>query len=98
MKSQTKTEPLVGSHSLDYLSDPRYADATITYIDHEDPFSLINDSSGAPNMFKLSHNAWVGCGDGIYVLPCLQYGDVRIQPKQDDEGMISPQRNQRPFR
>lgn len=78
------------SHNLDYLSDPRYENATVTYIDHDDPFSLMDDGTGAPNIFRLSRNAWVGCGDNIYVLPCLQYGDVRVQPKQDDEGANFP--------
>ncbi|XP_006454300.1 hypothetical protein AGABI2DRAFT_114052 [Agaricus bisporus var. bisporus H97] len=84
-KSQAKAE-MSTSQTTDHLSDPQFADATITYIDYEDPFSLMKDSSNAPNMFRLSRNAWVGCGDNIYVLPCLQFGDVRIQPVQSEEG------------
>jgi ATP-dependent helicase IRC3 len=89
MKSQAKTEMSTSPQIPDYLSDSLFADATITYIDYEDPFSLMNDSSNAPNIFRLSRNAWVGCGDNIYVLPCLQFGDVRIQPAKNDEGVIN---------
>ncbi|KAF9453867.1 P-loop containing nucleoside triphosphate hydrolase protein [Macrolepiota fuliginosa MF-IS2] len=105
-KSQAKTTPSVPGFDddLDYLSDPRYANATITYIDHDNPFSLMDNGSGAPNLFRLSQNAWVGCGNDIYVLACLQHGDVRIQSKKDDEGeeaftaYFIPQLNERTAR
>jgi ATP-dependent helicase IRC3 len=87
-KSQAKAQNSTSPQISDYFSDSQLADATITYIDYEDPFSLMNDFSNAPNMFRLSRNAWVGCGDNIYVLPCLQFGDVRIQPVQNDEGVV----------
>ncbi|KAF8898798.1 P-loop containing nucleoside triphosphate hydrolase protein [Infundibulicybe gibba] len=53
---------------------------TITYSDHEDPFSLTARSSGAPHIITMSRNAWVGCGSDIYVLECLGKGHVRIEP------------------
>jgi len=59
---------------------------SVTYTDFDDPFSLMDNMFSAPNIFRISHNAWVGCGDNIYVLACLQYGDIRIQPTQDDNG------------
>jgi ATP-dependent helicase IRC3 len=68
------------------LPDPRFVKLSVTYVDHEDPFSLMDNMSGVPNMFRITQNAWVGCGDDIYVLPCLQYGDVRIQSRESPEG------------
>ncbi|KAF5355713.1 hypothetical protein D9756_003723 [Leucocoprinus leucothites] len=91
-KSQAKTAPILGpdgTHITGGLSDPRYGDLSVTYTDHEDPFSLMDNMSGAPNMFRISYNAWVGCGNNIYVLPCLQHGDVRIQPVEDEDGRTS---------
>lgn len=79
-KSQAKNMPMAGS-------DPQHAGLeSVTYTDFNDPFLLMDNMFSAPNMFRISHNAWVGCGDNIYVLPCLQYGDVRIQLIQDKDG------------
>jgi ATP-dependent helicase IRC3 len=90
-KSQTKAALSMDDYNdeltMARLSDPN---VTVNYIDHEDPFSLMDNMSGAPNIFRLSYNAWVGCGDDIYVLPCLQYGDVRIQPTQNRDGTCKP--------
>lgn len=58
------------------LPDPK----SITYIDYEDPFAFVDDSSGAPHILKLTSNAWVGCGNDVYVLECLGRGHVRIEP------------------
>lgn len=78
-KSQAKNMPMAGS-------DPQHAGLeSVTYTDFNDPFLLMDNMFSAPNMFRISHNAWVGCGDNIYVLPCLQYGDVRIQLIQDKD-------------
>ena len=60
---------------------------SVTYTDYENPFSLIDRSSGAPHIAKLSSNGWVGCGDDIYVLECLGKGHIRIEPVEADEGM-----------
>lgn len=68
-------------------SDSQHAGLkSVTYTDFNDPFSLMDNMFSAPNIFRISHNAWVGCGDNIYVLACLQYGDIRIQPTQDEDG------------
>ncbi|KAJ3563441.1 hypothetical protein NP233_g8939 [Leucocoprinus birnbaumii] len=90
-KSQTKRPPILDSDGISSsggLSDQRYQNLSVTYTDHEDAFSLMDNLSGAPNIFRISYNAWVGCGGDIYVLPCLQFGDVRIQPSKDEEGQV----------
>jgi ATP-dependent helicase IRC3 len=35
---------------------------------------------------KLSPNAWVGCGNDIYILECLGKGYIRIESVPADEG------------
>lgn len=61
---------------------------SVTYIDHDNPFSLVHSASGAPHITRLSRNAWVGCGDNVYVLECLGKGYIRIQPYE--QGKIEP--------
>lgn len=61
---------------------------TVTYTDYENPFSLVDQSSGAPHISKLSSNAWVGCGDDIYVLDCLGKGHIRIEPVNANKGEL----------
>ncbi|KAI0068249.1 P-loop containing nucleoside triphosphate hydrolase protein [Artomyces pyxidatus] len=66
----------------DNIPDP----SSVTFVDHEDPFSLVNQASGAsPHIIQLSRNAWVGCGDDIYVLECLGKGHIRIEPAEDED-------------
>lgn len=60
---------------------------SVTYTDYENPFALVDESSGAPHIAKLSGNAWVGCGGDVYVLECLGKGHIRIEPAQADEGI-----------
>jgi ATP-dependent helicase IRC3 len=62
----------------------------VTYIDHEDPFSLVGESSGAPHIATLSQHAWVGCGGDVYVLECLGKGHMRIEPAKEQDGMSIP--------
>ncbi|KAG6336098.1 hypothetical protein ID866_2995 [Astraeus odoratus] len=64
-----------------FVPDP----TSITYIDYEDPFAFVDNFSGAPHISKLSPNAWVGCGDDIYVLECLGRGYVRIEPTPEED-------------
>ncbi|KAJ7706233.1 P-loop containing nucleoside triphosphate hydrolase protein [Mycena rosella] len=49
--------------STDNIPEPR----SVTYTDYDDPFSLVNQASGAPQIAKLSRHAWVGCGGDVYV-------------------------------
>ena len=57
------------------------APTNVTFIEHENPFSLVNNAYGViPHVAKLSPFAWVGCGDNIYVLECLGKGHIRIEP------------------
>uniref|UniRef100_A0A0W0F5M0 P-loop containing nucleoside triphosphate hydrolase protein n=1 Tax=Moniliophthora roreri TaxID=221103 RepID=A0A0W0F5M0_MONRR len=62
------------------------APTSVTYTDYDDPFSFVEDSSGAPHIAKLSPHTWVGCGDDVYVLECLGKGFIRIEPVVDEEG------------
>jgi ATP-dependent helicase IRC3 len=68
------------------VPDPK----SVTYIDYDSPFAIFNQSIEASHhMVRLSKNAWVDCGEGIYVLECLGKGHIRIEPVSDGE------RNQR---
>ncbi|KAJ7492668.1 P-loop containing nucleoside triphosphate hydrolase protein [Mycena latifolia] len=67
--------------STDSIPEPR----SVTYKDYDDPFSLVNQASGAPQIAKISRHAWVGCGGDVYVLECLGKGYVRIEPVEDEE-------------
>jgi len=63
------------------IPEPR----SVTYIDYDNPFSLVNQSLGTSHIAQLSKNAWVGCGDDIYVLECMGKGHIRIEPVPDDK-------------
>lgn len=77
IKSPNSDGAVVGSGSINTeLPDPK----SVTYFDYEDPFAFVDDSSGAPHILKLTSNAWVGCGNDVYVLECLGRGYVRIEP------------------
>ncbi|KAL6309906.1 P-loop containing nucleoside triphosphate hydrolase protein [Sparassis latifolia] len=67
--------------SLNDIPDPK----SVTYVDYEDPFALVDQSHGAPHIRKLSSHAWVGCGEDIYVLECLGKGHIRIEKTEGDE-------------
>lgn len=60
------------------MPDPK----SVTYIDYDNPFVLVNQSTGmaSPHVLQLSRNAWVDCGEGIHVLECLGKGHIRIEP------------------
>ncbi len=71
----------IGDNRCD-VPEPR----SVTYIDYDNPFSLVNQNLGtSPHIAQLSKNAWVGCGDDIYVLECLGKGHVRIEPVPEGE-------------
>ncbi|KAJ7244750.1 P-loop containing nucleoside triphosphate hydrolase protein [Mycena haematopus] len=70
--------------TTDDIPEPR----SVTYKDYDDPFSLVGNGSGAPQIETISRHAWVGCGGDVYVLECLGKGYIRIEPAQDDEGGI----------
>jgi ATP-dependent helicase IRC3 len=72
----------VRTDSRDDIPDPKY----ITYVDYQNPFALVDGCSGAPHVAKLSPNAWVGCGNDIYILECLGKGYIRIESVPADEG------------
>ncbi|KAG6856640.1 hypothetical protein H0H87_002230 [Tephrocybe sp. NHM501043] len=61
---------------------------SVVYTEYEDPFSLVDDSSGAPNIATLSKYAWVACGSDIYVLECIGNGYIRVEPVPTDDGTI----------
>lgn len=65
--------------SLDDVPEPK----SVTYIDYENPFALVHEGSGAPNIHTLSSYAWAGCGGDVYVLECMGKGFIRIEPEDD---------------
>lgn len=77
-RSKEKENADTMQSSPDYASDvpdPK----SVTYVDHDDPFSLVDQSSGAPHIRTLSRHAWVGCGGDVYVLECMGKGFIRIE-------------------
>ena len=68
--------------NIDNVPDPR----SVTYIDYDNPFDLVQDSSGAPHLINISRFGWVGCGADVYVLECMGKGYIKIEPAVDDEG------------
>ncbi|CCL99024.1 uncharacterized protein FIBRA_01033 [Fibroporia radiculosa] len=70
------------SDSKSVIPDPK----SVTYVDYDNPFALVDDAGGAPHVRKLSSNAWVGCGDDVYILECMGKGYIRIEPVKADEG------------
>lgn len=79
---ERRAAKLIAVDSVDDIPEPK----SVTYIDHEDPFSLVGESEGAPHIATLSQNAWVGCGGDVYVLECLGKGYMRIEPAKVQEG------------
>lgn len=64
------------------VPDPK----SVTYIDYDNPFALFNRSiEASSHVMRLSKNAWVDCGEDIYVLECLRNGHIRIEPVSDGE-------------
>ena len=79
---EKRTSEIITLESRSNIPSPK----SVTYIDHENPFSFVRQSSGAPHVTALSRNAWVGCGEDIYVLECLGKGHIRVEPVSQDEG------------
>lgn len=67
------------TQTISTVPDPK----SVTYIDYDDPFVLVHEASGAPHIIHLSRNAWVGCGDDLYILDCLGNGFIKIEPAHD---------------
>ncbi|KAI8990514.1 P-loop containing nucleoside triphosphate hydrolase protein [Trametes punicea] len=65
-------------------STPLPEPKSVTYIDHDNPFVLADEASGDPNLRRLSRNAWVCCGDSVYILECLGKGYIRVEPAHDE--------------
>ncbi|KIJ68505.1 hypothetical protein HYDPIDRAFT_106705 [Hydnomerulius pinastri MD-312] len=63
------------------IPDPK----SVTYVDYDNPFALVDNFSGAPHISRLSTNAWVGCGNDIYILECLGKGHIRIERIPEDD-------------
>ncbi|KAF8632559.1 hypothetical protein AX15_001769 [Amanita polypyramis BW_CC] len=72
---------VVASDTRDDILKP----TAITYVDYDNPFDLVEGSSGAPHISTISKNAWVGCGGDVYVLECLGKGYVRVEPVESTE-------------
>jgi ATP-dependent helicase IRC3 len=86
---EVRADTATGDSSVTSIEDIRYnipEPRSVTYVDYDNPFSLVNQSLGtSPHIAQLSKNAWVGCGDDIYVLECLGKGHIRIDPVPDGE-------------
>lgn len=49
----------------------------------------MDQASGDPNIRHLSRNAWVCCGDELYILECMGKGFIRVEPVEGgEEGML----------
>lgn len=72
---ERRSGELLASSEADNVPRP----TTVTYTEHDDPFSLIGDSSGSPHIALLSPNAWVACGNDIYVLDLVGWGRIRVE-------------------
>ncbi|EMD42116.1 hypothetical protein CERSUDRAFT_147660 [Gelatoporia subvermispora B] len=56
----------------------------VIYEDIDNPFVLVDKASGAPHVSKISTNAWVGCGEDVYVLECMGKGYIRVNKTEID--------------
>ncbi|KAG8973928.1 hypothetical protein FRB90_009859, partial [Tulasnella sp. 427] len=63
------------------VPDPEY----VTYIEHDDPFSLVANATGSPHLKALSPNAWIQCGPTVWVLECLGKGFIKIERLSDQD-------------
>src|ERR1700722_17454221 len=54
---EKRVSEVIASDSQDNIPVPE----SVTYHDYENPFALVNESSGAPHIAVLSNHAWVGC-------------------------------------
>ncbi|KAG6885580.1 hypothetical protein C0993_012582 [Termitomyces sp. T159_Od127] len=79
---ERRAEEFIASNDADNVPQP----TTVTYIEYDDPFSLVGDSSGLPHISTLSNNAWVACGGDIYVLDLLGRGHIRVEPTESIDG------------
>ncbi|KAF5384896.1 hypothetical protein D9615_001480 [Tricholomella constricta] len=79
---ETRAAETIALSDANHVPEP----TSVTYIDYEDPFSLVNQASGAPHVSSLSNYAWVGCGGDVYVLECLGKGYIRIEPLESLDG------------
>ena len=88
---EARAEATSGDLSANYHAEDNRPDVpdpkSVTYIDYDNPFVLVNQSTGtsSPHILRLSRNAWVDCGEGIHVLECLGKGHVRIEPVTGSE-------------
>ncbi|KAK2461954.1 hypothetical protein APHAL10511_006417 [Amanita phalloides] len=78
---ETRATESIALDSRDDIPEP----TSVTYVDYEDPFALVEESYGTRHISAISKNAWVGCGDDIYVLECLGKGYVRVELVQGAE-------------
>ncbi|KAI0695173.1 P-loop containing nucleoside triphosphate hydrolase protein [Cytidiella melzeri] len=79
-KAIDSDERKMSPDTVDNVPDP----TSVTYIDYDDPFALIHESSGTPHVLQLSQYQWVGCGGDIHVLDCLGKGFMKIEPTYDE--------------
>lgn len=73
--SMTEKSQSSSSRSAIEVPEPE----SVTYIEHEDPFSTVEGASGSPHVTTLSQHAWVACGNDTYILDCLGQGFIKVQ-------------------
>ncbi|KAG8905839.1 hypothetical protein FRB99_008141 [Tulasnella sp. 403] len=57
---------------------------SVTYLDHNNPFSLDADTAGSAHIGSLSPYSWVQCGQDTWVLDCLGKGFIKIVTAKGD--------------
>ncbi|KAG8916856.1 hypothetical protein FRC01_002836, partial [Tulasnella sp. 417] len=82
---ESEADPDTVSSSPRRITSPVPDPEFVTYIDHDDPFSLVAGGSGSPHLKSLSPYAWVQCGPTIWVLECLGKGFIKIERLSEDE-------------
>ncbi|WWC60064.1 uncharacterized protein I303_102627 [Kwoniella dejecticola CBS 10117] len=75
---QEKNDGRPGSAQNDYQ---------VTFIDQDDPFGLAK--STRPIVDRASHNAWVACGKGKYILEAMGNGYIAIDPSPNAQAKFT---------
>lgn len=57
---------------------------SVTFLDYNNPYDLVEDASGSPHISSLSPYSWVSCGGDVYVLECMGKGNMKIEPTEID--------------
>ncbi|RUP47328.1 putative DEAD/DEAH box helicase [Jimgerdemannia flammicorona] len=67
---------------LDEEPDTTRKIARLTVTEYDNPYDIIDDCSGSPQLMKISQLSWLSVGGGVYVLQ-LKDGTVRVEQEED---------------